>query len=71
MTGLSVARYVFDLADWDGSRWAIPLGASGHPGSPHYADQAPVWGEVQLIPMLYTWERIEAEAEAQQALQPG
>ena len=70
VTGLSVARYVFDLADWDGSRWAIPLGASGHPGSPHYADQAPVWGEVQLIPMLYTWERIEAEAEAQQALQP-
>ena len=71
VTGLSVARYVFDLADWDGSRWAIPLGASGHPGSPHYADQSPVWGEVQLIPMLYTWERIEAEAEAQQALQPG
>ena len=71
VTGLSVARYVFDLADWDGSRWAIPLGASGHPGSPHYADQAPVWGEVQLIPMLYTWERIKAEAEAQQALAPG
>ena len=71
VTGLSVARYVFDLADWDGSRWAIPLGASGHPGSPHYADQSPVWGEVQLIPMLYTWERIEAEAEAQQVLEPG
>ena len=71
VTGLSVARYVFDLGDWDGSRWAIPLGASGHPGSPHYADQAPVWGEVQLIPMLYSWPRIEAGAEAQQTLRPG
>ena len=36
----SVARYVFDLADWERSAWIVPLGASGHPGSAHYADQS-------------------------------
>ncbi|CAI8018506.1 Penicillin acylase 2 proenzyme [Geodia barretti] len=41
--GLSVARYAYDLADWDNSLWAIPLGASGNPGSPHYHDQSETW----------------------------
>ena len=68
--GLSVARYVFDLSDWDKSRWVIPLGASGHPGSPHFADQAPIWADVQLVPMLYDWQRIMEDAESQQQLSP-
>ncbi len=70
MTGMSVARYVFDLGDWNNSAWVTPLGASGHPGSPHYSDQAPIWGEVQLIPMLYDWDRIIAQAESRQTLSP-
>ena len=70
VTGTSIARYVFDISDWDNSRWIIPLGASGHPGSPHYADQAPIWGDVRLIPMLYDWDRIAAEAETHQELRP-
>src|SRR5262249_44116620 len=28
----SVARYVFDLGDWERSAWIVPLGVSGHPG---------------------------------------
>ena len=32
ITGMSVARYVFDPGDWSNSRWVVPLGASGHPG---------------------------------------
>ncbi len=67
---LSVARYVFDTSDWDNSCWAIPLGTSGHPGSPHYADQAPIWEEVALIPMIYRWERVKAEAESHQTIEP-
>jgi penicillin amidase len=67
---MSVARYAFDLDDWNNSAWVVPLGASGHPGSPHYADQAPIWGEVQLIPMLYDWARIAREAESHQQLKP-
>src|SRR5262249_35369392 len=53
--GTSVARYVFDLGDWERSGWIVPLGASGHPGSPHFADQAADWAEARLRPMRYGW----------------
>ena len=68
--GTSVCRYVYDLADWGNSRWAVPLGASGHPGSPHYADQMDRWADVGLYPMLYDWGRIKADAETTQQLSP-
>ena len=54
ITGTSVARYVWDTADWDNSRWIVPLGASGHAASPHYADQGPIWADVDLVPALYS-----------------
>jgi penicillin amidase len=66
----SVARFVFDLSDWRRSAWAVPLGASGHPGSLHFADQVPTWGALQLDSMLYDWSQITAEAKTQQTLQP-
>ena len=68
--GLSVARYVFDLADWENSQWAIPLGASGHPASPHYHDQSDAWRQVQMVPMEYNWEGIIARSRSQQILEP-
>jgi penicillin amidase len=70
VTVTSAARYVFDLGDWDRSAWVVPLGSSGHPGSPHYADQAGVWGEARLLPMRYDWKRISGEAETHQVLEP-
>ena len=70
VTLLSVVRYIFDTSDWDNSSWAVPLGVSGHPGSPHYADQAPVWAAVELVPMTYTWNRVKAEAAIHQTLEP-
>jgi penicillin amidase len=70
LTLTSVARYVFDLGDWERSAWIVPLGASGHPGSPHYADQAADWAAVRLRPMRYGWARIAAEAESHQRLEP-
>ena len=66
----SVARFVFDLSDWQCSAWIVPLGASGHPDSPHYADQAATWAAPQLYPMLYDWEQIRAQAERHQRLEP-
>jgi penicillin G amidase len=66
----SVARYVFDLGDWEQSAWIVPLGASGHPGSPHYADQSVDWAAVRLRPMRYDWARVSAEAESHQRLEP-
>ena len=70
LTLTSVARYVFDLGDWERSAWIVPLGVSGHPGSPHHADQATDWAAVRLRPMRYDWARVAAEAESQQRLEP-
>lgn len=66
----SVARYVFDLNDWGDSAWILPLGASGHPGSRHYADQALDWANVRLRPMRYDWAQIRRQAEGHQHLAP-
>jgi penicillin amidase len=69
LTLTSVARYVFDLGDWERSGWIIPLGTSGHPGSRHYADQAADWAAVRLRPMRYDWARIARDAESHQRLE--
>ena len=70
LTALSVNRYIHDPADWRRSRWIVPLGASGHPGSPHYADQAALWADVETIPQLWEWDDITAVAETTQRLLP-
>ena len=66
----SVARYIFDLGDWEASAWVVPGGTSGHPGHPHWADQSAAWTECQLLPMRYDWARIRATAESTQTLTP-
>jgi len=66
----SVARYVFDLGDWEASGWAVPHGASGHPGHPHWADQRTAWAECRLLPMRYGWPRIRSGAESVVTLVP-
>ena len=71
LVSLSVNRYIADPADWRGSRWIVPLGASGHPGSPHYADQATLWSDVETIPQWWDWDDIVAAAETRQQLLPG
>ncbi len=70
ITSASMARYVFDASNWDNSRWVVPLGASGHPGSPHYSDQAETWASVSLVRMLYDWETVSRESETHQSLLP-
>jgi penicillin amidase len=70
VAGLSVNRYIYDLNNLKHSRWSVPLGSSGHPGSPHFADQAHIWADVQLIPMLYDWDAIRTQAESHQGLSP-
>jgi len=71
LTSLSVNRYLFDPADWRRSRWIVPLGASGHPGSPHFADQAHLWVDVETVPQWWDWDDISATAETRQRLLPG
>jgi penicillin amidase len=70
VTGASVARYVFDLADWDAGGWIVPLGASGDCTSAHFDDQRAQWAAGELVPMRYAWEAIEAAASARTDLTP-
>ncbi|MGE3536757.1 MAG: penicillin acylase family protein [Candidatus Tectimicrobiota bacterium] len=70
VTSLSVNRYIQDPADWRRSRWVVPLGASGHPGSPHFADQARLWADVATIPQYWDWQDIVGAAATRQQLLP-
>jgi penicillin amidase len=70
VTSTSVARYVFDLADWDASAWIVPLGASGDATTPYFADQQQTWAAGELVPMRYSWAGIEATATATTVLRP-
>ncbi|WP_281154047.1 penicillin acylase family protein [Streptomyces sp. HYC2] len=57
------ARYVWDLGRRENSRWVVPFGASGIPGSPHHRDQLPLWLTGKLIPVVTDWERMKKENE--------
>lgn len=70
VAGTSVTRYIFDVADWDNSRWIVPLGSSGHPGSAHFADQAERWSNVEYVPMTYSWDKVESAATTRMTLEP-
>jgi penicillin amidase len=57
------ARYVWDLADRRHSRWVVPLGASGVPGSPHHRDQQPLWLDGELAPVITDFALLTKETE--------
>ncbi|MEV0243380.1 penicillin acylase family protein [Streptomyces sp. NPDC050674] len=57
------ARYVWDLARREDSRWVVPFGASGVPGSPHHRDQLPLWLAGDLVPVVTDWTRLEKETD--------
>jgi len=64
----SVARYVFDLGDWEGSGWVVPPGVSGDADSPHHLDQLATWTAVELVPMRYDWAAIRRAATTVQTV---
>ncbi|MFC7527304.1 penicillin acylase family protein [Actinoplanes sp. GCM10030250] len=53
-----VARYVWDLADRQRSRWVVPFGAVDSPESPHFLDQLPHWVAGSLVPLVTDWDRL-------------
>ncbi|MCC3765641.1 GNAT family N-acetyltransferase [Glycomyces sp. TRM65418] len=54
------ARWVWDLADREQSRWIVPFGASGVPG-PHFRDQFPLWRRGELVPVVTDWQQLHEE----------
>ncbi|MGR3425054.1 MAG: penicillin acylase family protein [Sagittula sp.] len=65
-----VARYIFDLADWDNSRWVVMHGNSGHADSPHYSDQNPLWARGEMVPMAYSPAAVAAHATSRTTFEP-
>ncbi|MBC7276738.1 penicillin acylase family protein [Nocardioides sp.] len=57
----SVARYAWDLADRDNSRWVVPLGASGSPDSPHHTDQHDAWAHGGAVRVVTDWSLLTEE----------
>lgn len=54
----SVARFAWDLARREDSRWIVPLGASGVLGDPHHHDQLPLWLRGDLAPVVTDWDEL-------------
>jgi penicillin amidase len=67
----SVARYAFDLADWDRSGWVVPLGAAGDPGHQHALDQQEAWRTGRLLPAPYSRRAVQEAARERSTLMPG
>ncbi len=59
----SVARYAFDLGNWDNSGWVVPHGVSGVRNSGHDLDQRQAWLGCELLPMAYSPEAVAAVTE--------
>ncbi|MFI5626718.1 penicillin acylase family protein [Nocardioides sp. NPDC051685] len=57
----SVARYAWDLADRDNSRWVVPLGVSGSPDSPHHTDQHDAWAQGGAVRVVTDWSLLTEE----------
>ncbi len=56
------ARYAWDLARREDSRWVVPLGADGT--GRHRDDQLPLWVRGELIEVTCDWNRLTEEHDA-------
>lgn len=52
-------REILDLADWDRSVVTSTPGQSGQPGSAHYGDLLPLWGNDQYFPLNFSRTAVE------------
>lgn len=66
----SLARYVFDVGNWEASRWVVFHGAAGDPGEPHYDSQSELWRRGATVPMRYDWSAVQDAALARTIFTP-
>ena len=63
-------RMVVDLGDLDASTWVTLTGTSGHPASPHYADQFGAWSRGETFPWPFSAAAVQADAAHRLTLTP-
>ena len=61
-------RQIIDLGDFSNSLFILPPGQSGHVASSHYADMLEDYLKMRYRPLLWDWNRIQAESESEQTL---
>ena len=64
-------RMIVDMSDYDANQTVLPTGQSGHPFSPHYDDQIPLWLNGELHPMLWSQEAVANATVDTLVLLPG
>ncbi len=70
VTAAPSMRMVVDLADLDASTWVNLTGVSGHPASPHYADQLDDWAAGRTFPWPFSAGAVEDAAADTLTLRP-
>jgi penicillin amidase len=63
-------RQILDVGAWDESRVVLPAGQSGHPLSPHYFDQNPLWREGRYRTQAFSRQAVTAAAAHRLLLVP-
>jgi penicillin amidase len=59
----AVARYAFDVGNWDNCQWIVIDGSSGNHDDAHRMDQHALWADCEMVPMLYNWKLIESKGQ--------
>jgi penicillin amidase len=70
VTNLPSYRAIYDFSNFSNSLAIHTTGQSGHAYHPHYIDMAPMWANVEYLPLLWTREAITADAEGHLILTP-
>lgn len=70
VTAAPSMRMVVDLGDLDASRWVDATGASGHPASDHYDDQAETWASGGSYAWPFTGDAVDDAASDRLLLRP-
>lgn len=63
-------RAVWDVGRWDEGGIDLPVGESGEPGSPHYADQAGPWAAHAVTPLPFGADAVTRSTRASLTLGP-
>jgi penicillin amidase len=63
-------RHIFEVGNWDASRFVLPSGQSGHPASPNYSDLNEAWRNGSYCPMYWSREAVDVATVATLVLEP-
>jgi acyl-homoserine lactone acylase PvdQ len=63
-------RLIVDLSNLNNSLLVHTTGQSGHAYHAHYVDMADLWRNIQYLPMLWSADDVQSQAEAHLTLVP-